>query len=71
MSNKNPKKTKELNNAKADVEGFDIHINEFGEVVCSHNMDSINVFLDDNVADKKLPNAPAYDGEQEKGKKKD
>ena len=61
MSNKNPKNPKELNTSKTDVEGFDIHINEFGEVVCSHNMDSINDFLDENVADKKLPNAPASD----------
>ncbi len=59
MSNKNPKETENHNSSKKDVEGFDIHINEFGEVICTHEMEKINVFLDVNVPDKKLPDAPA------------
>jgi len=37
-----------------DINGFNIKINEFGEVVCTHDMDDINTFLDKNVVDKKL-----------------
>ena len=66
MSNKNPKKTEEQTSSTDDIKGFDIQINEFGEVVCSHDMKSINHFLDKNVFDKKLPNAPAFDKEKVK-----
>lgn len=45
-------KTTEAN--PKDIQGFNIKINEFGEVVCTHEMDDINEFLDKNVKDKKL-----------------
>ncbi len=44
---KNPKVHEEL-------KGFDIKINEFGEIKSSLNIDKLNKFLDDNVEDKKL-----------------
>ena len=28
-----------------ELQGFDIHINEFGEIVSNYNMDKINEFL--------------------------
>ena len=37
-----------------DLKGFDIKINEFGEIVSSYSVDKLNSFLDDNVDDKKL-----------------
>lgn len=37
-----------------DLEGFDIKINSFGEIVTSFDMDKINEFLNKNVDDKKL-----------------
>ena len=37
-----------------DLKGFDIKINEFGEIVSSYSIDKLNSFLDDNVKDKKL-----------------
>jgi len=37
-----------------ELKGFDIKINEFGEIVSNVNVDKINSFLDENVEDKKL-----------------
>ncbi|MFN3403270.1 MAG: hypothetical protein ACK40G_04190 [Cytophagaceae bacterium] len=37
-----------------DLDGFDIKINTFGEIVSSFDLDKINDFLDKNVDDKKL-----------------
>ena len=37
-----------------DLEGFDIHINEFGEIVSNRPIEKLNTFLDENVEDKKL-----------------
>ncbi len=39
---------------KDHLEGFDIKINEFGEIESNFDIDRINVFLDKNVEDKKL-----------------
>lgn len=37
-----------------DLKGFEIHINEFGEIISSYSVDKLNQFLDKNVDDKKL-----------------
>ena len=37
-----------------DLKGFDIKINEFGEITSSLAIDRLNTFLDNNVIDKKL-----------------
>jgi hypothetical protein len=37
-----------------DLKGFDIKINEFGEIVSNVKVDKLNEFLDKNVEDKKL-----------------
>ena len=37
-----------------ELKGFDIKINEFGEIVSTFDVDKINSFLDENVKDKKL-----------------
>ena len=37
-----------------DLEGFDIRINSFGEIVSSFDIDKLNEFLNKNVDDKKL-----------------
>lgn len=37
-----------------DLEGLDIKINEFGEIITNYKVDTINEFLNDNVEDKKL-----------------
>ncbi|MDH5475329.1 MAG: hypothetical protein OEX22_06530 [Cyclobacteriaceae bacterium] len=38
----------------AELEGFDIKINSFGEIASTMDIDAINKFLDKNVEDKKL-----------------
>ncbi len=37
-----------------ELKGFDIKINEFGEITSNFEVDQLNEFLDDNVEDKKL-----------------
>ncbi len=36
------------------LKGFDIRINEFGEIISNLEVDKLNDFLDDQVDDKKL-----------------
>jgi len=48
--NKEDKKPK----VHKDLEGFDIKINENGEIVSNKSIDEINAFLDKNVDDKKF-----------------
>ena len=38
----------------SELDGFDIQINSFGEIITSYDLDKINDFLDKNVDDKKL-----------------
>jgi len=37
-----------------DLQGFDLHINAFGEITTSLDIDRLNDFLNKNVDDKKL-----------------
>jgi hypothetical protein len=37
-----------------ELEGFDIQINEFGQITSTFGIDKINIFLNDHVEDKKL-----------------
>ena len=39
-----------------EMEGFDIRINEFGEMTTNINIDKINAFLNTHLADRKLHN---------------
>lgn len=50
------KKTKKNENPKvnADLDGFKMNINTFGEISSSFSIDKINEFLNKNVDDKKL-----------------
>lgn len=48
------KKQKEKPEVHEDLEGFDIRINEFGEMISNMNIDKINAFLNANVEDRKL-----------------
>lgn len=50
MSDKNNKKPK----THKDLKGFDIRINEFGEIISSYSVEQLNEFLNDKVEDKKL-----------------
>lgn len=48
-----PKKA-EKPQVNAALEGFDIRVNEFGEIISTFNVQTINTFLDDKVDDKKF-----------------
>ena len=37
-----------------DLDGFDININEFGEIKTNLDVEKLNTFLNENVDDKKL-----------------
>lgn len=52
-----------------DLKGFDIKINQFGEIKTSYNIDNINEFLNKNVEDKKLQERSDYD-DLKSGKKR-
>jgi len=52
MPKKKPQKGKP--EVHDDLKGFDIKINEFGEIVSNIKVDKLNEFLDENVEDKKL-----------------
>lgn len=51
-----PKKKNKKGNPEVhdDLKGFNIKINEFGEIVSNVSVDKLNDFLDKNVDDKKL-----------------
>jgi hypothetical protein len=44
----------EIFHVHPELEGFEIGINSFGEIVSNFDIDRINAFLNKNVADKKL-----------------
>jgi hypothetical protein len=52
MPKKKPQKGKP--EVHDDLKGFDIKINEFGEIISNVKVDKLNEFLDENVEDKKL-----------------
>lgn len=52
MAKKKPKNKKP--GVHDDLKGFEIRINEFGEIISNFEVDRINEFLDENVEDKKL-----------------
>lgn len=52
MPKKNPLKGKPK--VHEDLKGFEININEFGEITSSMKVEKLNEFLNENLADKKL-----------------
>jgi len=54
---------------KADVhdelEGLDLTINEFGEVIGNKKIEELNQFLDKHVSDKKLEDRSGKFGEEQ------
>lgn len=50
-----------------DLQGFEVSIDQFGEIRSNMNIEKINEFLNKNVEDKKLIE---YDEAQEEKKKK-
>jgi len=52
MPKKKPQKGKP--EVHDDLKGFNIKINEFGEITTNVEVEDLNTFLDENVEDKKL-----------------
>lgn len=50
----NKPKAEETPKVNAELEGFDITIDSFGEIKSSFDIDKINAFLNKHVDDKKL-----------------
>lgn len=67
-SNKNmpKKKPPQINpDVHEDLEGFDIKINEFGEIISNYRVDKLNEFLNEKIADKKLREQPSAATDEE------
>ncbi|MBK8505550.1 MAG: hypothetical protein IPL46_27145 [Saprospiraceae bacterium] len=63
MPKKIPKKG--IPEAHEDLKGFDIRINEFGQIISTMPVDRLNRFLNDNVEDKKLKDLDRHGSEEE------
>lgn len=48
-----------------DLEGFDVKINSFGEIISTYEIEKINDFLNKNVVDKKLKDRDGFKQEDE------
>ena len=68
MAKKVPPKKKKPRVHK-DLQGFEVSINQFGELNSNMNIEKINEFLNKNVDDKKLAERDDYE-DVKKGKKK-
>lgn len=68
MAKTDPKKKKKPRVHK-DLQGFEVSINQFGELNSNMNIEKINEFLNKNVDDKKLAERDDYE-EVKKVKKK-
>jgi hypothetical protein len=44
-----------------ELEGFEISVDQFGEIKSNMNIEKINEFLNENVEDKKLQERPDYE----------
>lgn len=51
---KDDKSSKKKSKVHKDLEGFEIKVNEHGEIISNYSIDRINDFLNRNVEDKKL-----------------
>ncbi len=52
------KKSKSPNKVHKEIKGFDIKVNQFGELKSNLNIDDINAFLNKHVHDKRVKDEP-------------
>lgn len=62
---KNKLENEEKPKVHPDLEGFDVKINSFGEIVSTHSIEKINEFLNKNVVDKKLKDRDGFKQDEE------
>lgn len=70
MTNKKPGKSSKPKVNK-ELEGFDIQVNSFGEIITNFDINKINDFLNRNVDDKKLRDRDdIFENEEQKPKRR-
>jgi hypothetical protein len=70
MANKKTSKTSKPKVNK-ELEGFDIQVNSFGEIITNFDINKINEFLNKNVDDKKLRDRDdIFESEEQKPKRR-
>jgi hypothetical protein len=71
MAKKDEQSTKKQNKPRVHTElrGFEVTINQFGELQSSMNIEKINDFLNRNVDDKKLLEKEEKENQKKKKKK--
>ncbi|MGE0770705.1 MAG: hypothetical protein AB7K37_03255 [Cyclobacteriaceae bacterium] len=72
MSKEKDKPSKKQGKPKVhkDLSGFEISVDQFGEIKSNMNIEKINEFLNQNVDDKKLAERQDYDDLKSDKKKK-
>ncbi len=63
-----PAPKKEKPKVHKDLDGFEMSIDQFGEIKSNMNIEKINAFLNENVDDKKLAEREDYDELKKKKK---
>lgn len=71
MEKKDKGKNKPKPKVHKDLKGFDISIDQFGEIRSNMNIEKINEFLNENVDDKKLAERDDYDDMKNSDKEKE
>lgn len=68
----NKKTTKSVKpKVNKELEGFDIQVNSFGEIITNFDINKINEFLNRNVDDKKLRDRDdLFENEEQKPKRR-
>ena len=69
MEKENKSSKKRKPRVHSQLEGFEVSIDQFGELTSSMPIEKLNKFLNENVDDKKLSDRPDHE-EGEKGKVK-
>lgn len=66
MDKKDKNTSKPKPKVHKELKGFDISIDQFGEIRSNMNIEKINEFLNENVDDKKLAEREDYDDMKKK-----
>ena len=62
---KNSRKDEQKPKVHKALDGFNIEVNSFGEIVSTHKIDELKEFLDKHVVDKKLKDREDLDVKRE------
>ncbi len=63
--NKQNEEPRQLPRVHKDLDGFEIKINEFGEIESNYSIDELNKFLNKKVVDKKLKGRLGYKSDED------